>query len=498
MKKFTKLLGIVLIIALVMSMGVAAFADGETTTTGTNKITVTGTIKDETYKVYKMFDLVVDDPTNLTAFKYTVAAGWSDFFTTGYGKDYVTINTTDGHIEWKEGMDAEAKMILLAQEAEKVATNPAATKVAEGTTVEFTGLENGYYLITSTLGTKAMIDSTPTNPAQTIAEKNPEDTIEKEVQEDSNNTWGDKNDAQVGDTVNFRSTATVQPYTRNVYIHDTMGAGLDYQNDVAIEGLTAGTDYVVLTTPQEGDTFTIQITDTYIASLTSAATLKLTYTAKLNEKAVVTVAGEAGSETTTLGIVDQKNKTQITYGDKQSVEDETTTTTHKFSVFKHAKDKTDNLPGAVFELKKAGTAVTLIKIDDTNYRVANATEAASSTAASSHVDSDGKEQTVAAGSKVSNFITVASGDIVIWGVDSDNDYTLNEVKAPDGYNKLAAEVSVTVNADNSTRVDVENNSGTELPSTGGIGTTIFYVVGSILVVAAGVLLITKKRMGREG
>ena len=81
-------------------------------------------------------------------------------------------------------------------------------------------------------------------------------------------------------------------------------------------------------------------------------------------------------------------------------------------------------------------------------------------------------------------------------------YTLVETTVPTGYNK-AADSTVTIadtdfNANVSASATVVNNQGTELPSTGGIGTTIFYVVGSILVVAAGVLLITKKRMSREG
>ena len=474
-----------------MSMGAAAFAaDEETTTTGTNKITVTGTVKDETYKVYKMFDLVVDDPANPTAFKYTVATGWTDFFTTGYGKDYVTIDATDGHIEWKEGMDADAKMILLAQEAEKVASNPAATKVADGTTVEFTGLENGYYLITSTLGTKAMIDSTPTNPAQTIAEKNPEDTIEKTVKEDSTGVYGESNDAQVGQLVEFKSVATIEPYTRNVKIHDTMSTGLDFTSgsikiytDEALETELAATNYEVLATADDGDTFTIEIKDTYIATLSSSTKLYITYTATLNEKAVVNDG--------TTGIVDQKNTTKITYGDKQSVTDDTTTTTHKFEIKKH-NSSNDLLAGAKFKLyimtspaveanESTGTEaaeavyaeVPVVKIDDTNYRVAKAGET-------------GVE-----------IVTVSTANIVVWGVDSD-DYYLEETEAPAGYNKLADKQKVTVNAAADTVADVLNNSGTELPSTGGIGTTIFYVVGSIMVVAAGVLLITKKRMSREG
>ena len=170
-----------------------------------------------------------------------------------------------------------------------------------------------------------------------------------------------------------------------------------------------------------------------------------------------------------------QNTAVIKYGNDQSVQQETTTTTHKFNVFKHATDSTDNLPGAVFSLKKDGTVVELIVLDDNNYRVANGNEEGA----------------------VETFTTVADGDIVIWGVDSDSDYTLEEITPPGGYNKLSAVVSVTVAADNSTRIDIENKSGTELPSTGGMGTTLIYIIGALLVIGCGILLIARRRMNAK-
>ena len=469
MKKIRKIFALLIAMVMVLGMSTSVFA------AGTNEITVTGTIKDETYKLYKMFDLVVDNQDNPTAFKYTVATAWKTFFTAGAGKDYVTINATDGHVEWVSGKDTEADMIKLAQDAASYAAslNADATKVADDTTVKFTGLDNGYYLITSTLGTKAMIDSTPTKPAQTIAEKNPEDTIEKKVQEDSTSAWGASNDAQVGDTVHFKSIAKVEPYTRNVFIHDTMDSGLTFTtgsikvyvgNDSTETELNSGY-YEVLSAAQEGDTFTIQIKDSYITTLSATTYLTVTYDAVLNENAI----------SSTPAIVDQKNKTTITYGDKQSVNSETTTTTHKFEIKKRNSENTV-LAGARFKLyiKTADATyeeVKVIKIDDNNYRVATADETASAV----------------------EIITVATGNIVVWGVDSDT-YYLEETVAPDGYNLLADKQEVTVAAANNTVADVLNQSGSELPSTGGIGTTIFYIIGAILVIGAGVVLVTRRRM----
>ena len=181
----------------------------------------------------------------------------------------------------------------------------------------------------------------------------------------------------------------------------------------------------------------------------------------------------------TPAIVDQKNKTTITYGDKQSVNSETTTTTHKFEIKKHNSSDTV-LAGAHFKLyiktadaveTQAATyeEVKVVKIDDNNYRVATANET-------------GVE-----------IVTVASGNIVVWGVDSDT-YYLEETVAPEGYNLLADKQEVKVDTANNTVADVLNKSGSELPSTGGIGTTIFYIIGAILVIGAGVVLVTRRRM----
>ena len=466
MKSMKRLASLLLALAMIFTLATTAFA------VGTNTITVNNTVANETYTIYKMLNLVVNDQDNPTAFSYTVSNDWSAFFTTGAGKDYVTISEA-GYVTWNAGMDSEPNMIAFGQAAKAAATN--GTKiVATGTNVTFNNLENGYYLITSTLGTQAIVNSTPSNKETEIAEKNPEDTIEKKVQEDSTQEWGDKNDAQIGDTVNFKSTATLYPYTTNVKIHDTMDAGLTYNNDVKIyidedfKTELATDNYSIKDTPETGDTFTIEFKETYLASLTAETKLYLKYSAVLNENAVKTTTQDA---TTTTEIDDQINSTKITYGDKQSLEASTTTTTHKVTVNKYA-DNVENLAGAVFSLKKNDNVVNLLKLDDLNYRVAKANET----------------------DAVGTFTTVATGDIVIWGLDTDTDYTLEETTAPAGYNKLDKEVNVTVNADNSSKIDVENKTGTELPSTGGMGTTLFYVLGGVLVAAAVVLLVTKKRM----
>lgn len=528
MKKSIKQILSLLLVALmaVSLLGTAAFATEVNppaepeTETGNNSIAVTGTKVGEVLTLYRMFDLSVDDESDPKAFRYTVNADWTAFFTgEGAGAAYVTLDATDGHVTWKEGMDTAEKMIALGQAASAYATANSLQGTSSGeltgTSYTFEGLVPGYYLITSTLGTKAIIDTTPSKPAPSIAEKNPEDTIDKQVQEDSTEEWGTSNDAQVGDTVNFKSTVTLQPYTTNVKVHDTMTDGLAINADsILIEGLTkkaaaaddaeptgegseeteeAAYDYEVLVPGEDGETFTVIFSDSYLASLTAQTELVITYNAILTEAAIVT--GEDGT-----AVVDQNNKTKVTFGNKQTSTEKTTETkTYSFEVFKHATDSEENLGGAVFQLQKAGTAVKLFKIDDQNYRVATAAEI---TAAGEDVvaysDELTAEELAIANNKITDyFITTDEDNIVILGVDNDDDYTLVELRAPDGFNKLSSAVEVTVGSDNAYKANVENKSGTELPGTGGIGTTIFYIVGSLLVVGAGVVLITKKRMGKD-
>ncbi len=507
MKKFSKILSVALLVALVLSLGVAsAFAADPD-----YSITVTSALPGETYTAYKMFDLVVDNPTSPTAFTYTVNSDWTAFAQTDEFKEIFTVDPQLGYVTSTQTdqptWSGTSAFSTLADKAAAYAktnniTAAGSVTIEEGATSGKINLtEAGYYIISSTVGTRAMIESTPDNAAVTVVEKNEQDTNIKEVQEDSTGAWGDKNDAQVGDTVNFKTVTTVTARSINVKIHDTMSEGLtlnpssikvytvydeatpannvEYTNAVIRAG--TGTN-----APDSGDTFTIDIPDSFAATATASQTLTVVYTAELNSAAVVT--GTDGKPV----INPATNDTYVSFGNNgKSTEDHTDTTTHKFMVYKHKGQETANLADAVFQVLKGTEVVKLIKIDATNYRVADDTEAAGTPV--SHAD-DGELNTVEVGALVNDFVTVASGDITIWGVDSDTDYKLHEVQPPKGYNALAADKEVTVNADNNTRVDVENNTGAQLPSTGGIGTTIFYVVGGVLVLAAIILLVTKKRM----
>ena len=461
MKTMKKLASLLLALAMIFSLATTAFAADKN-----DSITVNDAKVGETYSAYKMFDLKVNSETEPTAYVYTVNSDWAAFFGEGgAGKGYITVDANGYVTEIINGKTGAADLAKAAAEwATENATAFTTDTVGEDeSTAVLSGLDDGYWLITSTLGTFAMTETTPDKKAVEINEKNPVNNITKEVEEDSTNDWGVNNDAQIGDVVNFKSTITLNKGTVNVKVTDTMESGLTYNKGTAtFSSLDKNGNYTITETDNG---FVIEFTETYLASLNGTVDLVLTYDATLNKDAIVLKDGKPE-------INPQTNNIKLEYGANQKIEKNTETTTHFFSVHKHAAGKTENLAGAVFSLKKGETFVKLIKIDDTNYRVAKAGE-------------DGA---------VDTFTTVASGNIVIWGGDADDDYALEEITPPEGYNKLAEDVAVEVSADNSFVADVENKTGTELPSTGGMGTTLFYVVGGILVAAAAVLLVTKKRM----
>ena len=338
------------------------------------------------------------------------------------------------------------------------------------------------HLVDSTVG--ALCELNTTKPSVEITDKNLKPTIVKKVQEDSDGSWGDVNDADIGQTVNFKSTVSAKPGARNYVVHDKMDAALKFDSVTSITAgnktLTEGAekDYTVVTTGLSDDcTFHIVFNQTYLDSITVDTKIVINYTAKLTSKAV------AGT-----GYV---NETWLDYGDNQHTEHDTTTTyTWKLPIYKYHMDGETKtaLAGAEFILYK-GSEENREYAQVTNGKLTGWT----------------KEKTEA-----TKLVSGNDGMIAVEGLDADT-YYLEETKAPGGYNKLAGPVkveishTVTDNAAHMThtlkqgttdieKVEIENKSGTLLPETGGIGTTIFYVLGSILVIGAVVLLVTRKRM----
>ena len=478
MKLSRKILSLVLALVMVMGLAATAFAEegGETTTNGS--ITITNALGGETYNAYQILYLEsYNAEKNIYAYKANSA--WEEWLRTQ--TTYVSFDS-QGYVTWVEGASAADFAKAAKGQLSDKSADGHVTPSADGSAT-ISNLKLGYYLVDSTVG--ALCELNTTKPGVEIMDKNPIPTIEKKVQEDSDETWGDVNDADIGQTVKFKSTISAKPGARKYVVHDKMDSKLEFVGVTSITAgsatLTegAGSDYTVVTTGLNDDcTFHIVFTETYLDSITDDTSIVINYTAKLTSDAV------AGT-----GYV---NDTWLNYGDSQHTEhDSTTTYTWKLPIYKYHMDGETKtaLPGAEFILYKGS---------EENRVYAQVTEGKLTGWTTTKTDA-------------TTLVSDNNGMIEVEGLDADT-YYLEETKAPGGYNKLAGPVTVVIShtvsgegAQNMThtlkqdtidvgRVEIENKSGTELPETGGIGTTIFYVLGSILVIGAVVLLITKKRM----
>ena len=492
MRNTKKLVGLLLALVMVFAMATAMAAQEGTLTGGS--ITINDAVKDQTYTIYQILDLESYN-TTAKAYSYKANSAWETWLRTQ--TTYVSFDA-QGYVTWKDGADAAA----FAKAAQKYAKDNSTTITNQGavtattTTVSFTGLDLGYYLVDTTLGTLCSLNTT--NPDVVMEEKNEVPTNVKTVEEDSTGNYGEKNDADIGQTVNFKSTITAQPGAENYVFHDTMSAGLTLNKaSIKVNGVAvtdgqgndvAGDNYTVSYPSGDGSdgcTFEIAFAQSYLDTITAATTITITYSATLNENAVI--AGEGNPNTSTLSYGNSGDESHTPSG--TTPPSETVTYTWDVDVFKYTKDgETEKaLADAKFTLSKnadGSNPIALVSKGNNVYRVAKTGET----------------------DTVTEITTDATGKFTIKGLDADT-YYLTETAAPAGYNKLAGPVTIVIGENgvvNGTteapqgvdEVKVLNQSGAELPSTGGIGTTIFYVLGGVLVVGAAVLLVTKKRMER--
>lgn len=504
MKKILKLL-LIFAFAVVQFMPYASVSALNGKNDNSGEITISNVKAGQTYKIYQVLVLESYD-TEKEAYTYKVNPAWTQFLTTGEGKDYVNVETGTNIVTWKEGADVKAfseKALVYAKTITATASQTVPTEPAEPTSpVKFTNLNLGYYLVDSTLG--ALCNLTTTNPTASIEEKNGIPTVDKEVKEDSTNTFGSTNKDQIGSTVYFKTTINAQNGAENYKLYDKMDAGLTLNEssieivlERTIEGETSeentvqkitlekDKDYTVSTT-ETGYTFVIDFAKDFEDTLVAEDKIVVSYNAILNENAVV---GGTGN----------KNETHLVYGDNnKSNYDETRTYTFSFDLIK-VNNKNEELSGAEFDLYDAATGgnkINLVKTEDNTYRVATSEEASA-------------EGFVSA--------KVVAGSVTIKGLDDDASYYLEETMAPNGYNKLTSRVevkltanivtdntsSVAVSGEESTsveysqdKVSIINITGALLPTTGGMGTVLFVTIGLILVLGFGVLLVTKLRISK--
>ena len=235
-----KLLALLLAMLMVCSIGLTAFAEGETSyPTGDGSVTISNATKDHTYKIYKFFDATYSTNSDnvVEAVSYTISAD-NQFFAALFGADGTqqntffaftptsTTGTLVGTVTKRAGInDSELISYLsgLITENTKMAADAV---VATGTEIKFSNLPYGYYMVFSTLGTTVTVTSN--TPNVTVIDKNqtPGKNFVKQIWDDKTNTWTTKNTAAIGDVVKYKISfeATNYYHTEPVkyyQIHDT-------------------------------------------------------------------------------------------------------------------------------------------------------------------------------------------------------------------------------------------------------------------------------------
>lgn len=502
MKQMKKIVSFVLAMVMVFAMSLTAMAQdiGGTQTSGKGQITISNAANGETYKIYKLFAATVANGS--IAYTGEIPDTLKSYFVMD---DAGNISATDAA---KDGDKMSTGLQTALKEWATTATE-VFSAISDGTTLNFNNLDYGYYVITTTQGESA-VTVTSTNPTATVFDKNSKapNFLAKEV---------DNNNVYIGDTVTYTVTFTAANYSgegtdqkaiKTYYIEDTLP---DFLEDVKVTSVIVDKDADETTTDDQINLENIKFENKKITIdwfdensntplYLNNVKIIITYTAKVTDKMAIAGSGNTNTVTVTW---DMEDDTTIT--DEEKLTASQVIYTYAIAL-KKVDEKGKALAGATFQFPfyVKSTADT-----DGAYIYAGTT----------------------AGEGLTNTITTsASGEIVVKGLASNGEITITETVAPSGYNKLTNEIEVTpVQTDATTTnttiyldengeitdtetttavtyaneklaatvVAVVNKSGTELPSTGGIGTTIFYILGGILVIGGGVVLITKKRMGKE-
>lgn len=449
---------------------------------------------------------------------------------------------------------------VLAAAKKATITPGTATAGENAASVTIDNLPLGYYVVEDTgaaTPVSALILDT-TNPSVNIAIKADKPGIDKNIdgtKDTDDATTGNVkyNNAAVGDQVPYKLTSKVPDMTgyKKYYfvVNDTLSKGLTFNNDVTIKvgnaTIVKDTDYTV-TPPTEntdGTTSVEIVFKNFIQYATNpGADITITYSATVNENAVIGVEGNPNKVKLIYSNnpnIDESGKPEDKPGDKsptgETPDVETRTYVTDLELIKVDQDGV-RLTGAEFQItgRKLNTVLvrkdvytkdeqgTYWKLKDGSYTTDDPS--------SEGMDGSKYESTTIKYSKsvetkpikkaenVNYTATVGTDGVLRFEGLSAGTYKITEIKAPAGYNLLTTPIEVTigfiaptapstdctwtytgdaVNETNTNQITVVNRAGTELPSTGGIGTTIFYVIGGVLVAAAGVLLIVKKRMSKE-
>ena len=533
MKKMSKIIAMLIAMVMVLSMSISAFAADDPTEPeepayqtyedGDGTITVNNAATGEKYYAIKALSATVsEDGINYTGDIPTELAGVIEVKTEN-GFEFIDKKDGVTDAQWQAAMRAYAN-------AHQADWSPADGIECTGNSVTFTGLDLGYYVIISSYfdevkgeditknkvsaGSTFSSGDAPHTPDGQVYEKNSKEVVvEKEAEGDS---------YTIGDTVTYTVTFNGLNYygegetaelVRNYIVNDTLP---DFLDEVEVTEIAIGEEKPAVTNANfpgvesfgTGKTFTIPWATEgddgfWTSNYANGVEVSITYTAVLTD--IVKIDGDEGEgNTNKISIVPETAE-----GKKEPYED-----TEEIFTYGAALKKTDGtktLAGAKFQFKgleltpETGGIYTVVSYDP-NGDYENATE-------------------VEVG---------ADGMLYILGLASDVTLTGKETEAPKGFNLLTTEISLTpqtmshtiwseegekifdaegnlVSEESETTktetvekniddldakaLEVINQAGTELPTTGGIGTTMFYVIGAVLVVGAGVILISRRRMG---
>ncbi len=531
-----RLLAICLALLLVLSFSVTAFAADD------GSVTIKNATPGEKYNIYKVFDLTytgngqtteegsttTTDSYEGVAYTYTKTGETVALYTAlvSDASPFTLTETSAANVysvSLKQGKGASdvstflnANKALLPSAGEEK-TAPAAAEGETTSTVSWTDLPYGYYFITSSVGATVTIDSTLKDVV--VEDKNSIPSQDKKqatgdaAPEAATGYVDDQQDVGVGDTIWYQIEVKDGKGTdKQLMITDTLSTGLTLNQDSIMvykgstvvqategEGESAVTNYTISDKSDSG--FKVTFTPEYVSSLQEDDLVYIRFSAVVNDEAVT---------------VDKVNNTSHLDYSEQHTDDSVEAVTYKFQLDKIESESKyyADLMGARFELYRGsvadankvwfvkGTAVNGVPV----LNVVGVGESAPADVTGAFCDIRLTDSSVDTDTNSLN-----SSKVIFVGLDKTS-YVLHETEAPKGYNlaenQTVPESTLVVKtgtitdavgiANDEAVVSVINQSGSELPSTGGIGTTIFYVVGGMMVAAAGVLLITKKRMSKEG
>ena len=457
MKTIQKMIGALVALVLLASMTGKVFAAGN------GSITIENPKAGETYQAHLIFDVVYN--SDKSAYSYTIASDsqWltvvqsyagvtlSDVVTDGDGNSFYIITKNDTF-----SAAAFSKTLQSALEG-KSGIN---LTVSNGKAT-VTGLDLGYYFVSGTNG--ALCNLTTTQPDATIYDKN-DVPFEKSADDVS---------VEVGQEVHFELLSKVPDTTGfDTYayeITDTMSAGLSFSKDVQVYvDSVLQTDNVTISNAEDGTGFSL-ILDVMQLQDQTGKQIKVTYSAVVNESAVSVI---------------QENDAQLKYSSDPTDDSKFAVITDAEKLYT-AKIVIDKFETENEDKKLANAQFVLMNSDGAFYTYDEETETVGWAAAQ-------QDATV--------MTTDQNGSAVFLGLE-DGVYTLKEIKAPAGYNLLTDTIDITVAGSISDETqltvtaEVANNTGSRLPSTGGAGTKMFYVIGIMMMTVPAAWVLIRKQRG---